>query len=292
MEDLELKWLLVGNGGIVTYLASITSLAEFQKSQWGLMAVFEHANPAVADYAPHIYFRGENLGQNLGENRKTSTESLKRTFEMYRRETGCTEPEDVQYVRMRHSGVMNTALLDWTNTPEIAIWFAIHERDGSLKKSGGALWAFLYRECDFRVPKGEEMPIPDNGASRSIVYLPNEEIALARYGELDRGHGERPIMQDVAEVRLRMTGDPNENGYRELLPMTKDEIFKGRLLAIEIEGDYEHIDAELRAWLAPEMTSPNQSFHDYLGLEPQRDATIVQELNKIYEEEMKKNEGK
>lgn len=89
-----------------------------------------------------------------------------------------------------------------------------------------------------------------------------------------------------------MTGDPNENGYRELLPMTKDETFKGRLLAIEIEGDYERIDAELRTWLASEMMSPGRSFHDYLGLEPQRDTTVVQELNKIYEEEMKKNEGK
>ena len=286
-----IKWLHLDDDGIVTDLPPITSLADFHKAQWELGSVFFHANHALCPESDKLYFRGDKCGQHLGDNRRTSTTSLRRTFEEYRRcSNSHGETEWQTYIRMRHAGVLNTALLDWTASPEIALWFAIHEADGSIKDSNnGVLWVYRYIDEDEHFPDNEEVPIPQNGTTRSVVCLSYWEVARSYY-EGDPSWGERPTMQSAAAVRLKFA-DANDNGEQYLLPMDKDPYFRGRLIRIEIEGNYEFINAELNLWLEKEVAGRGQLFSQYLALDNrrnERDYNVVQELNDIYRKELAK----
>ena len=284
----NLKWMFLDDDGIVTDLSPITSLADFHKAQWELGNVFFHANHALRPESDKIYYRGDCIGQSLGESKRVSPESLKRTFEDYKRRCPISGESDWEtYIRMRHAGVRNTTLLDWTASPEIAIWFAIHDNSGNLKASNtGTLWAFRYTEEDVMFPENETEPIPSNGGSRSVIGLSYEEVAHCFY-ENDGMLGERPTKQKSAIVRLRLTV-PDEKGVQYVLPMDKDPLFQGRLIRIEIEGDYELIDAELNIWLEHEIME-RSLFSRYLALDNrrnERDYKVVQELNDTYEKEL------
>ena len=288
---MSLKWMCLTDDGIVTVLPPITSLADFHKAQWELGSVFFHANPVLRPEESKIYFRGDHFGRHLGGDRKTSTQSLLATFEKYR--CKCAAKDEVPwytYVRMRHSGVRNTALLDWTASPEIALWFAIHEDDGSLKKfKTGVLWAFKYKDEDEEFPENEDNPIPSNGGTKSVVCLSNNEV-MHCFCEGDGDWGERPTMQRAAVVRLRLL-EPDKNGMQVLLPMDKDPQFRGRLIKIDVEGNYEFINAELNLWLEQEIFSREIRFRRYLGLDNrrnERDYDVVQKLNANYEKEFMK----
>ena len=71
--------------------------------------------------------------------------------------------------------------------------------------------------------------------------------------------------------------------------MDKDPYFRGRLIRIEIEGNYEFINAELNLWLEKEVAGREQLFSQYLALDNrrnERDYKVVQELNDIYRKEL------
>ena len=290
-DDLQLKWMYLDDDGIVTTLPPITSLADFHKAQRELGSVFFHANHALCPESDKLYFRGDDCGRPLGDNRRTSTNSLRRTFEEYRRcNNSRGETEWQTYIRMRHAGVLNTALLDWTASPEIALWFAIHEADGSIKDlNSGVLWVYRYIDEDERFPNNEEAPIPPNGTTRSVVCLSYWEVARSYY-ENDISWGERPTMQKAAAVRLKFA-DANDKGEQYLLPMDKDPYFRGRLIRIGIEGNYEFINAELNLWLEKEVLGRERLFSQYLALNNRQDESdykIARELNDTYRKELSK----
>ena len=291
MKNSTLKWMYQPDNGVYAELAPITSMKEFWECEWQLRCVFEHANQS-SSCSEQLFFRGDSSGRSLGDKRwVVSTSKLRDVFDRCLQEKLIDCSDDALYLLMRHAGVKYTALLDWTVLPEIAVWFAIHDRNGELKNQNNddaVLWVFRPIPSDeAKRNSADDMLFPEDGGSRSVVFFPYEN-SLEFEGQMGYVLYQRPTMQFAAEMRLRF-GQPNRNGDRHLLPMDEDVNFKGRLLKIGIEGDFEAIDAELTEWLCSEQHWKEGGFREFLGLEfSDNDYVIPRRLREILNDDFEK----
>lgn len=268
MKNSTLKWMYQPNNGVYAELAPITSMKEFWECEWQLRCVFEHADQNSLCNEQLLY-RGDCSSRSLGDKRwVVSAAKLRKVFDLCRREKLMDCGDAALYLLMRHAEVKYTALLDWTLSPEIAVWFAIHDRNGKLKNQANddaVLWVFRPVSSDEAKRSCADGELfPEDGGSKSVVFFPYEDPREFE-GQIGYVSYQRPTMQFAAEMRLRF-GQPDRNEDRHLLPMDEDVNFKGRLLKIGIEGDFEAIDAELTGWLRNEQHWKEGGFREFLGL--------------------------
>ena len=294
-KDAQVKWMYLPDGRTYAELAPLRSMREFWDCEWQLGCVFEHAETKIRKPV-RLFFRGSDFGQPLGDKRWiVSTDKLRRVFNECRRNTSIKCSDWDFYLLMRHAGVKYTTLLDWSLSPEIAVWFAIHDKNGQVKENTNAtLWVLRYTDDDILGHDTEDgVLFPADGGSRSAVYFPYEDTD--DFAGLDGYVSyQRPTMQKAVEVRLRFNM-PDQAGNRHLVPMDEDAAFSGKLLRIDIEGDFGAIDDELKEWLLRKQQWPNDDFMDYLGLGKPTDKwdyaiprKLVEKLNADFELEVNK----
>ena len=266
MQD-SIKWGCLSDNGIVIELSPITSRQEFVEHKWELAEVIRAANPGW-ETSEGFYYRGTSEGAPLGG--FCADYSPRELFERCHACPGSTSgvpmPDYDFWWMMRHYGINGMNILDWTQTPEIAMWFAIHNSDRSLRQHQDAvLWAWSVQPDDRGRAKAGDSASDGGECFRSYIEFENWKQYETTDLVIDCNEYERSTQQDAIGVRLKTLYDAEHKTWRTY-GMDEDETFSRRLLKIPIRGDYEHIEDELRVWLQEDVRS-RQSFALYLGLD-------------------------
>lgn len=138
-----------------TYFATnpVSSLVELQK-------IISIADKRMAVYVgvPNmsLLFRGQAsdsaLVPKLIEGRvdiEKLCSALKEMLKICKEEIGDSRTDNEVYFMMRHAG-LPSHLIDWSYNWKIALWFALHNSDGTLTNRSSSLWVLQHHISDLR----------------------------------------------------------------------------------------------------------------------------------------------
>ena len=232
-EEAEEK---IGSINLVT--TPISSISELQKV---LMVI--DANMMVEKPSFSLLFRGQDsdfplvpksLGGDVEFDNLNSV--LQEMIALCKNEIGNTCTDNEVYFMMRHAG-LPSHLLDFSWQWEVALWFAIHDKDGSLKNRDSSLWVLrpLIRDfCGYDTMNGHMNP----------VFFPADQQTC-----------ERSRRQDGCAYTIRFRNDVN--GIKPL-PINCDPNYRERLLRIPLAiSGYEEFERKSRIDGVGEITKIN-----------------------------------
>lgn len=154
--------------------------------------------------------------QLIGLDMRKVEVALKKMLAICRAHFSGTKSANEIYFLMRHAG-LPSHIIDWSQSLEVALWFAIHSTDGSLKKDNASLWVL-------RPTIGKK--------DRVATFYPADCMAC-----------ERSKRQKGFAYFLHFT--TTDDGVLTMLPMESDPIYGPRLLRIPLQGDYSAMEREL-----------------------------------------------
>ena len=209
MSDDAMYWL---TEPIATLrdLCSILNIAEQN------MAV--HGFPTIA-----LMFRGQATSSPLAPRSLSERvdiddlgQALREMIAVCKEALGGSYSDSRVYFIMRHAGIASH-LIDWSCNWKVALWFALHNADGSLTERSSSLWALRHLASDIR-----------------STFFPIDQHVCER-SEKQEGW--------AYSIRFANVGD----GVR-VLPMECDELYRGRLLRIPIDKEaHKRLETELLA---------------------------------------------
>ncbi len=211
----------------------VSSIAELKKvlaaTDGNMLA---HEKPPFA-----LVFRGQDSSLPLlpkslkivgGDIEKTQS-TLQAMLAICKTELGGKHTDNEVYFMMRHAG-LPSHLLDWSWRWEIALWFAIHDTDGSLKKRESSLWILRPILRDFQ---GGDT---DHGYVKPVFFPADQQTC------------DGAQKQDGSAYSIRFVKTKNKDGVSPL-PMNYDPIYSERLIRVPISLDLDAMkamEAELR----------------------------------------------
>ena len=167
-----------------------------------------------------LLFRGQDTNlplspKGLSGNVLAKEQVLKKMLAVCRDAIGGGRTDNEIYFMMRHAG-LPSHLLDWSWQWEVALWFAIHNGDGSLKTSQTSLWVLRPLMRDFNGG------LVDGSLVRP-VFFPADQLTC-----------ERSVKQDGSAymVRFERAGDDVRP-----LPMNYDSNYRERLLRVPLSKE-------------------------------------------------------
>lgn len=164
-----------------------------------------------------MLFRGQDadlplLPKGLSGNVSAKEQALKRMLAVCRNAIGGERTDDEIYFMMRHAG-LPSHLIDWSWQWEVALWFAIHSRDGCLKSEQSSLWVLRPLMRDFN---GDTI---DGRFIRPVFFRADQHTC------------ERSIRQDGSAYMIRFEREGDDICP---LPMNYDPNYRERLLRIPL----------------------------------------------------------
>lgn len=144
--------------------------------------------------------------------------ALEKMLEICRKHLDAQLMDKHVYFMMRHAG-LPSMIVDWSNSWHVALWFAIHTQERTVKVGGASLWAI-----------------------RTMVWPVKGWPTLFH---ADSFACERSRRQDGFAYHLHF--EVNKQGESRIIRMNRDPIYGRRLFRIPIAGDYAQIEAELLA---------------------------------------------
>lgn len=139
-------------------------------------------------------------------------EALREMIAICKEKLGGSYSDSIVYFIMRHAGIASH-LIDWSYSWKVALWFALHNADGSLTERSSSLW----------------------------VLRPH--ISDSTFFPVDQHACERSEKQEGWMYLIRFAN--GVDGVR-VLPMECDELYRGRLLRIPIDTEaHKRLETEL-----------------------------------------------
>lgn len=197
----------------------VSSIAELEK-------VIRHAEMHfVSNDVPlyNLMYRGHDSNlflvakQLIGLDLTRVEIASKKMLAICRDHYGGTKSDDEIFFLMRHAGLPSHTI-DWSQSLDVALWFAIHSTDGTIKKNNASLWAL-----------------------RPMI---GKKDWVATFYPADCMTCERSKRQKGFAYFLHFT--TSDDGVLTMLPMDSDPIYGPRLLRIPLQGDYSAMERELR----------------------------------------------
>lgn len=225
-------------------LSPVSSVEEWESYCAELMEIFSIPEIEMVNEWPLVY-RG-NGGETLYD--KKCWESLgNNPVEIYDKMlVSCRETVKRKYPRleiddrdllwlMRHAG-LPSPLLDFSKSFYVALWFAIHNSDGSIRKEDASVW--VARITD----RMKSANVADaNSFGRAMHPHVYNQVSYDENGET---LFYRPASQESVVICQRFLTD-GADGCFKLLPLNEDPYFAGKIVRIPISGDYAKIEQDI-----------------------------------------------
>ena len=235
------------NGPVYFATTPVSSLVELQK-------IISIADQRMAVYADvpnmSLLFRGQAsdsaLVPKLIEGRvdiEKLSSALKEMLKICKEEIGDLRTNNEVYFMMRHAG-LPSHLIDWSYDWRIALWFALHNSDGSLTKRSSSLWVIRQHISDLR-----------------CSFFPADQHTC-----------ERSERQEGWAYAIRFK--KREAGVYAL-PMEQDRKYEKRLLRIPI-------DTTAHKSLTLELQQKDGSLADIMNIPPPLSTEVVRKCHCIF----------
>lgn len=203
-------------------------VASIDELLWAIEAARQNMWPD--DELPFdLIYRGQDTGlplvsqQIIGRHENLQIK-LQKMLSICRSAVGVNRSDYEIYFMMRHAG-LPSHLLDWSWRWEVALWFAIHDSNGKLKKGDSSFWVLRPLLRDMKGCLRDGRPF------------------AAMYFRADQQTCERSRKQDACayEIRTEM-----QNGILTPLSMDHDPNYRGRLIEIPLSAEVQSESVEMK----------------------------------------------